>query len=271
MRSILFHIGPIPIRAYGLMLWVGMMLALLRTLKAAKRTDIKSEYVVDLALYTVLAGIVGAHVGSILLDLPFYIKNPSEITALWTGIFSQTGGIRGLSFHAGLVSALLTALVYTRRKQLNFFEVIDLLSPGLVIGYAVTRVGCFLNGCCYGIPTTLPWGVRFHADGVSGALTPPSHPTQLYAVGASALIYIALVAVEGRRRFAGQVFLSYVCLYSVYRFLVEILRKGVTADVAFLGLTQAQIVSILMLAIALPILVAGLRNPKSKIRNRKGR
>ena len=156
MRSILFHIGPVPIRAYGLMLWVGMMLALLRTLKAAKRTDIKSEHVVDLALYTVLAGIVGAHVGSILLDLPYYIKNPSEITALWTGVFSQTGGIRGLSFHAGFIAALLTALIYSRRKQLNFLEVIDLLSPGLVIGYAITRVGCFLNGCCYGVPTTLP-------------------------------------------------------------------------------------------------------------------
>jgi phosphatidylglycerol---prolipoprotein diacylglyceryl transferase len=254
-----------------MMLWIGMMLALLRTLKAAKRTDIKSDHVVDLALYTVLAGIVGAHVGSILLDLPYYIKNPSELTALWAGIFSQTGGIRGLSFHAGLIAALLTAFIYARRKQLNFLEVIDLLSPGLVIGYALTRVGCFLNGCCYGIPTTLPWGVRFHADGVAGSLTPPSHPTQLYAVGASALIYIALAAVERRRRFAGQVFLSYVCLYSVYRFLNEILRKGVTADVAFMGLTQGQVVSILMLAIALPILIVRLRNPKSKIRDRKGR
>ncbi len=276
MRSILFHIGPVPIRAYGLMLWIGLMLALLRTTRAAKRTGIKQEHVVDLALYTVLAGILGAHIGSILLDLPFYIKNPAEITGLWSGIFSQTGGIRGLSFHAGLIAAFLTALAYTRRKGLNFLEVVDLLSPGLVIGYAFTRIGCFLNGCCYGVPTTLPWGVQFHADGVSGALTPPSHPTQLYAVAAMALIYAVLVRIEKRRRFVGQVFLSYLCLYAIYRFLIEILRKGVTADVAFAGLTEAQIVSIFMLAIALPILIAKLRtppirNPKSQIRNRKGR
>lgn len=276
MRSILFQIGPIPIRAYGLMLWLGLVLGLLRTLRASKRTDIKSEYVVDLALYTVLAGIVGAHIGSILLELPFYLKNPSELTGLWRGVFSSTGGIRGLSFHAGLISALLMAFGYTRRKKLNFLEVVDLCSPGLVIGYAITRIGCFLNGCCYGIPTSLPWGVCFHADGVSGSLTPPSHPTQLYAVGASALIYVALVAIEKRRRFTGQVFLSYLCLYSVYRFLNEILRKGVTGEVAFAGLTEAQVVSLAVLIIGLPILIIKLRRsatlpelPEFAIRNLK--
>lgn len=284
MHSILFRIGPVPIRAYGLMLWLGMVLGLLRTLRAARGTSIKSEYVVDLGLYAVLAGIVGAHIGSILLDLPFYIKNPSEITGIWKGVFSPSGGIRGLSFHAGLISALLVGYLYTRKKRINYLEVVDLFAPGLVIGYAITRIGCFLNGCCYGIPTSLPWGVRFQCEGAPGTLTAPSHPTQIYAVIVSALIYFGLTVVEKRRRFTGQVFLSYLCLYAIYRFLIEFLRKGVTADVAFAGLTEAQIVSIGMLAIALPILITKLkkavatpespkspiRNPKSAVRNGKG-
>jgi len=269
MRSILFHIGPVPIRAYGLMLWLGLVLGLLRTLRAAKRTKIKQDCVVDVALYSVLAGILSAHIGSILLDLPYYLRNPSEILGLWTGVFAPSGGVRGLSFHAGLIGGVGAALIYCRRKKISFLEMADLCSPGLVIGYAITRVGCFLNGCCYGIPTSLPWGVRFHTDAVSGALTPPSHPTQLYAVGASIIIYFLLLAVDRRQRFVGQVFLSYLCLYSVYRFLIEFPRKGVTAEVAFLGLTEAQVVSVLVFAICGFILIrlhkSAIRNPKSEM------
>jgi phosphatidylglycerol:prolipoprotein diacylglycerol transferase len=285
MHSILFHIGPVPIRAYGLMLWIGLVIGLLRTLHAARRTSIKPEHVTDVALYSVLAGIVSAHIGSILLDLPYYWRNPSEILGLWSGLFSSTGGIRGLSFHAGLIGAIGVALIYCRRKRISFLAVADLCSPGLAIGYGITRIGCFLNGCCYGTPTSLPWAVRFQADSGSGVLTPPSHPTQLYAVAASVLIYFALVRVDARRRFVGQVFVSYLCLYSVYRFLIEFLRKGVTAEVAFGGLTQAQLVSILVLALSgLALFVMSrrstsqsvvrdgppIRNPKSAIRNGKG-
>jgi len=272
VHSILFHIGPVPIRAYGLMLWLGLVLGLLRTLRAAKRTKIEQDQVVDVALYSVLAGIVGAHAGSILLDLPYYLRNPSEILGLWSGVFSSSGGIRGLSFHAGLIGAVGVAWLYCRRKRISFLEIVDLCSPGLVLGYAITRIGCFLNGCCYGVPTNLPWGVRFHTDAVSGGLTAPSHPTQLYAVLASGVIYVLLLGVEKRRRFPGQVFASYLCLYSVYRFLIEFPRRGVTADVAFLGLTEAQIVSIIVFAVAACILVlrrhshSALRTPHSALR-----
>ena len=241
------------------MLWLGLMLGLVRTLRAAKRTRIQQDQVVDVILYSVLAGIVSAHVGSILLDLPYYVRNPSEILGLWSGIFSSSGGIRGLSFHAGLIGAIGVAWLYCRRKRVSFTEMLDLCSPGLVIGYAVTRVGCFLNGCCYGVPTDLPWAVRFHVD---GGLTAPSHPTQLYAVLASAVIYGLLVLTERRRRFPGQVFATYLCLYSTYRFLIEFLRKGVTAEVAFLGLTEAQVASIVVFAVSAAIVVSRLRGGK---------
>ncbi|MHB0999730.1 MAG: prolipoprotein diacylglyceryl transferase [Armatimonadota bacterium] len=259
MYSILFYIGPVPVRAYGLMLWVGLMLGLYRTVWAARRTSINPEHAVDVILISVLAGVFGAHIVSILLDLPFYWQNPGEIVGLWKGILSPSGGLRGLSFHGGLIGGVGAAYIYTRRKKINFTEMLDLCTPGLAIGYGITRIGCFLNGCCYGVPTDLPWGVRFDADALSHQLTPPSHPTQLYAFGASIVIYMILVAVEKRRKFAGQVFLSYIAAYSVYRFLNEFLRRGVTAEVWFGGMTEAQIVSIIMLVVSIPILYIRLR------------
>jgi len=286
MRSVLFHIGPVPIRAYGLMLWIALVVGLIRTIRASKRAGVKSEHVIDIALYGLLAGVVSAHITSILLDLPFYWRDPSEILGLWSGILSSSGGLRGLSFHGGLVGALGAAYLYARRKGISFLGVVDLCTPGLALGYGIVRIGCFLNGCCYGVPTNLPWGIRFQPDPGSPWLTAPSHPTQLYGTLASIVIFAALVRVERRRRFAGQVFFSYLAMYSVYRFLIEFLRKGVTAEVAFAGLTQAQLVSLVILAAsglfllryrrldtARPssrLLRSPIRNPKSEIRNMEG-
>jgi len=280
MHSVLFRIGPIPIRAYGLMLCIGFAVGLYRTLRASRRTSIKPEHVLDVALYGVIAGVVAAHLSSILLDLPYYWRNPSEILGLWSGVLSASGGLRGLSFHGGLIGAAGVTLLYARRKGIRFLEIADLCSPALALGYGITRIGCFLNGCCYGVPTGLPWAVRFPFDPVSGELTLPSHPTQLYAAAAGILMYFALVAVEKRRRFAGHVFLSYLLLYSVYRFLIEFLRRGVTAEIAFAWITEAQLASLVVLAVALPLLVRGLRRPssvqtqirrpRSAARNRKG-
>ncbi|HUV05397.1 MAG TPA: prolipoprotein diacylglyceryl transferase [Armatimonadota bacterium] len=254
MHSTLFKIGPVPIRAYGLMMAIAVIVGLIRTLLAAKRAGIKREHVADSGLYGLFAGILSAHIASILLDLPYYWHYPSEILDLWRGVFSASGGLTGLSFHGGLIGAAVAVLIYTRRKGISFLAMADLFSPGLALGYGIARIGCFLNGCCYGIPTSLPWAARFQVDAVSGELTPPSHPTQLYALAASILIYVALVAVERRRRYAGQVFVNYLALYSVYRFFIEFLRKGVTAEVAFWGMTEAQVVSLIVLGVTLPLL-----------------
>ena len=253
MRSILFQLGPVPIRAYGFMLWLGMMAGLYRTIRAARGTKIKAESVVDVVLYGILSGIVCAHLASILLNLPIYLKDSSGVLGLWQGIFSPGGGVRGLSFHGGLAGAVGAAYIYTRIKRIDFLSMLDLCAPGLAIAYGITRVGCFLNGCCYGIPASLPWAVQFHIDG-GFATTAPSHPTQIYAMAASFAIFGLLTVVERRRRFTGEVFTSYLALYSIYRFLNEFLRKGVTADVAFAGLTQAQIVSLVVLAVSLAVL-----------------
>lgn len=255
MRSILFEIFGLPIRSYGLMMIVGFLLGLWRATRIAHRRGMDPERVYDLALVVLMAGLVGAR-------LVFILLNPDtesfrEFHRVWNG---------GLSFHGGVAFAVASAFLYARAKRLSFLEHVDLLAPSTAIGYAFTRIGCFLNGCCHGAPTDLPWAVRFHEDGI---LTPPSHPTQIYAALASLLIFLLLTRLEGARRAPGFVFVSYLGFYAVYRFLIEFLRVGYSAEPWALGLTQAQGVSAAM-AIAVGLLIATIyRRPVKNDRERR--
>ena len=226
MRSTLFKIFGIPIRAYGLMMVIGFVLGVSRAARVAKSRGIAPERMWDLGLVVLVSGVIGARLVYILLNPQ--AESFREFFAVWNG---------GLSFHGGVAFAVLFGWLYVRRVGIGFWVAADLAAPSGAIGYAVTRIGCFLNGCCYGAPTSLPWAVRFNDHGF---ITPPSHPTQIYAALANLLIFCILTRLEKLRRAPGFVFISYLGLYSVYRFLIEFLRKGYSAQVSLLGLTQAQ-------------------------------
>lgn len=239
MHSTLFTIFGLPIRAYGLMMVVGFSLGIWRAVRVSKkRYGIDPERVYDLALVLLVGGVLGARVVYILLNPA--TESWGSFLAVWQG---------GLSFHGGLACAMLFGLVYTRIAKLPYWTCGDLVAPSLAIGYAFTRIGCFLNGCCYGCPTNLPWGVRF-SDPSTGSLTPPSHPTQIYAFLANLLIFWLLTRLERSDRKPGFVFVGYLGLYSIYRFLIEFLRSGYTATLFALGLTQAQWVSVAVIVVS---------------------
>lgn len=248
MHSTLFTIFGLPIRAYGLMMVVGFTLGIWRAVRICKkRYGIEPDRVYDIALVSLFGGVLGARAVFILL-------NPG--TESWRGFFAVWQG--GLSFHGGLACAMLLGYIYTRRAKLSFWRTADLIAPSLAIGYAFTRIGCFLNGCCYGAPTSLPWGVRFYENGM---LTPPSHPTQIYASIANLLIFWLLTRLEPMRRGPGFVFVSYLGLYSIYRFLVEFLRSGYSASQWAFGLTQAQGVSLAVIVLSLIVILIKYRRP----------
>jgi phosphatidylglycerol---prolipoprotein diacylglyceryl transferase len=251
MRPILFDIGPFPVRAYGVMLIVGFLLGLWRATKVAKRYKIAQEDVMDVSVLVLLAGIVGARILFLLLEVPH------EGWGVFGGVLRVWEG--GLSFHGGLIAAIAAVAIFVRVKRIPFLQLCDLLAPSLAIGYAFARIGCFLNGCCYGVATSLPWGVRFHEP--DGTLTPPSHPAQLYAFAINLIIFWLLTRVERMNRPRGFIFASYLVLYSVYRFGIEFIRKGVTAEVWFGGLTQAQVASLAGIAVFGVVLVLLGRRP----------
>lgn len=235
MRSILFHIGNIPIRSYGLMITIGFLLGVWRATKVSQKRGISSDQVVDSSLVALISGIIGARLLFLLLSVP---------KEGW-GIFSQALRIweGGLSFHGGLIAAIGAVAVYTKIKKIDFLDLADVLAPSVAIGYAFARIGCFLNGCCYGCETHAPWAVRFF-DSATQSWTPPSHPAQMYAFAINLGIFWILTRVERLSRPKGFLFCSYITLYSIYRFGIEFIRKGVTASVMFAGLTQAQVASL---------------------------
>lgn len=245
MRSTLFEVFGVPIRSYGLMMVLGFSLALWRAIRRGRQQGIPSERIYDLGLVLLLSGVIGARIVYVLLNPD--TESWRDILAVWNG---------GLSFHGGVLFAVFAGYAYTRRAKLPFWGCADLVAPSIALAYAVTRIGCFLNGCCYGAPTDLPWGVRFCEN---GCVTPPSHPAQLYAVVANLLIFFVLTRIEKLGRPGGFVFVSYLGFYGLYRFLVEFVRKGYSAKVFVLGLTEAQAVSLIMIvgtAIALWIMGA---------------
>ncbi len=248
MHSTLFKIFGFPVHSYGLMMVVGFLLGLWRVSRiSSTRYGIEPERVYDMALVLLLSGIVGSRVVFVLINPD--TESWKDMLAIWQG---------GLSFHGGLIGAMVAGFVYARIAKLKFWTCADLFAPSLAIGYACTRVGCFLNGCCYGAPTDLPWAMRFLDN---GTLTPPSHPTQLYAVVANLLIFLLLVKLEGLHRKPGFVFVGYVGLYSAYRFLVEFLRNGYTAKLLCCGLTEAQWISLAAILISITLMFIFYRNP----------
>ncbi len=230
MHSLLFQIGPFPVHAYGLMMVVAFAAGIMLAGRRAKAAGVPPEYMLDLALVAMPAGLLGARAVFVALDPGLGWR---DLPAIWAG---------GLSFHGGLAAAVLACGLYVRWRRLSFWQVADLVAPGIALGYAFARIGCFLNGCCYGTPTSLPWACRFYDPAVG--VTPPSHPAQLYASAGSLLVMGILLWLSPRLRVRGQLFMSYVALYGVLRFVVEIFRHGATSTVAWQGLTLAQLVSL---------------------------
>ena len=172
---------------------------------------------------TLLAMTIGARVGYLVLYAGYYRRHPEGILHLSTGGFTLIGGLLGA---LGVVSFLLR---YYRKPV---FPTLDRMIPPLVLGQLIARIGCFLQGCCYGRRTSLPWGVVYPTETVH------RHPTQLYEAAALLLLLFFLLRIERSRRWAGTNFLWYGLLYSSYRFAADFLRADSAPLAAGLKLFQ---------------------------------
>jgi len=241
----LFHIGSFPINTYGVFLALAFLCAILITVKLAARDGLRREKIYDLCLWMLLSSLIGSKI-LMLFTEPEYRDHPLELLSL---DFLRSGGV----FYGGLIGAILTGYFLMRRYKLPWWKTADACAPGIAIGNFFGRQGCFAAGCCWGKPTTLPWGVKFTALGheITGVPTDAYlHPTQLYESFAMLLVFFFLLWLHKHRRFSGQVILSYALLYSVIRFGIEFLRDDPRGDVFGLttltGLSTSQIISIIV-------------------------
>lgn len=215
-----FRIGNFFLPTYGLLVATAFIAALWTAGRLAERAKLDREAVLNLGIYCALAGIVGAKALMIALD-PALRSNWREIFSLAT---LQAAGI----FYGGLLVALATAFLYMWRRHLSPFKTADVFAPGVALGHAIGRLGCFSAGCCWGVPTQLPWAVRFtnpRAYQLVGVpLFVPLHPTQLYESLAELAIFAVLYRQFLRPHRDGSIISLYLVLYGITRFLVEFVR-----------------------------------------------
>jgi len=241
----LFRIGNFPINTYGVFLALAFLCAILIAVKLASRDGLPREKIYDLCLWMLLSSLIGSKILMFFTE-PEYRDHPLQLLSL---DFLRSGGV----FYGGLIGAILTGYFLMRRYKLPWWKTADACAPGIAIGNFFGRQGCFAAGCCWGKPTSLPWGVKFTELGheITGVPTDAYlHPTQLYESFAMLLVFFFLLWLHKRRRFNGQVILSYTLLYSVIRFGIEFLRADPRGDLFGLttltGLSTSQLISIIV-------------------------
>ena len=224
MHPELFHIGPVVIRSYGLMLALSFFVGVMLVRHRARRAGIEPDFVLNLSFIVMMFGIIGAR-----LFYAFY--HWSDFSSNFLDIFNPFGssegfGIAGLNLYGGFVMALVGALIYCLVKHVSIPAVFDLFAPAIGLGIFLTRIGCFLNGCCFGTESHLPWAVRFPEGSIPysylGDVT--IHPAQIYSSLYGLLIFIVLSYVEKKKKFLGLTFSLFLIIEAFFRYIIEYVR-----------------------------------------------
>ncbi|MGX4598672.1 prolipoprotein diacylglyceryl transferase [Faecalimicrobium sp. JNUCC 81] len=224
MDRVAFSIFGIDVMWYGVLMATGMILGTLIAIKEAKRVGIKEEYVLDLAIYAIPAGLLGARLYYVIFNWEYYSQNISQI-------LNFRGG--GMAIHGALIGGILTGYIFTKIKNINFWKMADTVLLGMPLAQAIGRWGNFINGEAHGGPTDLPWGIM--VDGVK------VHPTFLYESIWNLGIFIFLWIFRKKKQYEGQIIIYYITLYSLGRFFIE----GLRTDSLMIGpLRMAQVISL---------------------------
>lgn len=224
MHHTLLKIGAFELSSYGLALAISFLLGILVAIKRGKTRGVEADRIMDLAVLIVIGAIVGAR-------FLYVIAHTEEFEGRWLDTinpFQSTGqiGIAGLTMLGGLILALVLSIIYLRVKKLPLLKFADVIIPSVGLGIFVTRIGCFLNGCCFGLPTEGPFGVVFPPESYVSSLFPDSHihPTQLYSSLYGLLIFAILLFAEKFKKFDGFLLYLFFILYGLARFIVDVYR-----------------------------------------------
>ncbi|MBI2816657.1 MAG: prolipoprotein diacylglyceryl transferase [Acidobacteria bacterium] len=252
----IIQIGSFVIPTYGLLVAAGFVAGIVISIRLAQREGLSKEKIYNLGIYLALAGMIGSKLFLLWQDRAYYWDNPRQLFSLSV---LQSGGI----FYGGLLVAIGVAVWFAHRNRIRFVKLGDVFAPGVALGHAFGRIGCFSAGCCWGKPTSLPWGVTFedpYSHEIVGVpLGIKIHPTQLYEAVAEALIFVVLYFQYRRKRFDGQILGWYLLLYPTVRFLIEFLRshEGPGEGMFWGRLSDAQAVSIVLIATGVWLLWLG--------------
>ncbi len=234
------------VRWYGIFIALAIIVIILWLVWQVRRgANLSYNTVFTAALVGIPSGIVLARLLHVIDLWDYYIQNPGQIIG---------GG--GLTAYGAILGAALGIWIYSRFSKLNFGYFADLVAPAVILAQAIGRVGCTINGCCYGTLTSLPWGIIYTHPDSFAPLGVTTHPTTVYELIYNLIVFVVLIKLRGRFKPDGSLFLIYLSLYSLWRLATDFLREGTPF---LLGLHQAQVIGIIVLAITISLLALRTR------------
>lgn len=259
------------VRSYGVMLALGFLIGILWARKRAMKAGIPSEHVIDLSFIVLIASVIGSRFFYVIYHLDEFSNNLLNMVNPFQG---GTIGIAGLSMMGGIILALASAAIFLIVKRIKPWPLLDAMMPMFALGLGITRVGCFLNGCCYGLPAHDHFGLVFPLESPAGYHYQgiPIIPTQLYSsIAGFAILAIVLIS-ERYKRFDGHSFWLTIGLYSIWRFIIDFYRyyedSMIFTTISDQALTKNQLLTVLLFLISVAAyVIMYLRNKKKTARN----
>jgi phosphatidylglycerol:prolipoprotein diacylglycerol transferase len=230
------------------MVSLGFLVGLWTASRRALLQGLPPEKILDLGPWVIVGAILGAR---LLYVISYWHESfaghpLSEIFMVWHG---------GLVYYGGLMGAVFASIIYIRRRNLPMWRTGDVMAPSIALGHVFGRIGCLLNGCCYGKACSLPWAIVFPLEARGAPPGVKLHPTQIYESLLNLVLYLGLATLYRRKKFEGQVFATYLVGYAVIRSFVELFRGDYSAN-QYLGgwLSPGQVVSVIIMVIGVVLL-----------------
>jgi phosphatidylglycerol:prolipoprotein diacylglycerol transferase len=252
LHPVLFDLW-FPVRSYGLVMALAFIAGIFVARRRARSAGVNPDLIIDFAFFVILASIAGARAVHVIVQWEYYRGDPLSVFRLWEG---------GLAQYGGIAAGVITGIAFFIRRRIDPWRGADIVTPSVALGVAIGRVGCFLNGCCYGKPCDLPWAVTFHPSSIAGQHVgdTPLHPTQIYESLAALGIFFVLLVADRRKPFQGFTLWLFIILLAAYRFLVDPIRQyesvAMVAEGPGLSITANQAIGLGMIAVAVVFMVA---------------
>ncbi|MFH1714981.1 MAG: prolipoprotein diacylglyceryl transferase [Elusimicrobiota bacterium] len=245
MHPVLFKIFGIPVFSYGFFVALGFLAAWYIVLNEIKRKNLLEKNINDLFWIIILSAVFGGRLFYVLLNIKYYSGDITAVFKIWEG---------GLVFYGGLIIAVLASVIFLRqRKVKSIFAYGDAIAPGIIIGQAIGRIGCFFAGCCYGHETHGICGVTFKDPRSLAPIGVSLYPVQIFESAGDIIIFLMLWKLRKHNKFNGYLLCVYVIMYSVFRFFLEFLRGDDRGMLGVLSMTQG--IGILLFVTAVAVII----------------
>jgi phosphatidylglycerol:prolipoprotein diacylglycerol transferase len=238
VNPIAFSLGFIEIRWYGIMVVLAVIAIIAVSILEARRMKISDEHVLGLAAWAIVSGMIMSRVLHIIDHWDYYMANPAQIV-----------GFEGVAIYGAVVGVILAIIVYCQVKKLSIWQIGDMVSPGALVGMAIGRVGCVLNGCCYGLVTDSFCSVVYTASNTYGPVGIAVYPTQFFHIVWNLAAFALVWLLRSRLKPQGSIFLIYLALYAAGDLIVRTFRQGTPF---LFGLQEAQLIGIIVLLVTVP-------------------